>query len=641
VHFLIFGLVALAVVVMQILKGGWIFAASLPAYGILAVAGLVSWLPLRRLDLPRSALLPLIAAACFFAYMLGRTLLSPVVFIARPDLFTLLGAPIVYLAITFYVRSPKLRVWLVALLLLLGCINGVVGSLQYFKGENFMVFSLLPRADYGTRASGFFGNPNQLAGFLEVALLLGVSVAWWGRWRLWGRILIAYGALMCGAVLLITVSRGGYASVTVGLFVFIVLSFTVKNRKGRGNLPVIALAVTVLAITLAGTAYMVLKGSDVLQSRVSATTGDVPFRASLWKAAIRQFTLSPALGTGSATYLYYGRMFRDSTVQTDPIYSHNDYLQLLAEFGLLGMAGFLFFLATHLRAGWQAIRQLTLHLRNSRLAEGSNSLALSIGAISCVAAFLVHSLVDFNLHIPANALVMALVFGLLANPGSIPTSSKTGQHAPTFALPFAVRLLPPALGAWIFVVGTPLAAAAFYAHRVDRILADWRYMDKPEIAREAEKFARLGLERDPQNLELYRALGDIQFALAFLSSHLPEVREKYLAESVETYQRALALAPMDRNLVLGLAWTCDEMRRFAESEKLFQRALELDPNSSQVRSAYAGHLEMQGRIAEAVKEYERAAEMGAPSAYHALNRIRSAPKAPRTGAEDDAPKVGR
>ncbi len=631
----------IAIVVMQVLKGGWHFASSLPGYGLLAIAALLSWFPFSRIHLPEKTRLPLLAAAGFFGYIVIRTLLSPVDHIARPDLFIVLGSGIVYLTTAFYATSPRLRAWLVAALLLLGCANGLVGAIQYFKGENFMIFSEMPRADYGKRASGFFGNPNQLAGLLEVVLLLGLGLAWWGRWKLWGRLIAGYGVLMCVAALLLTGSRGGYASAMAGLFVFVLLSFTVKERKSRGNAWAIALATAVLAATLAFTAYVVIKRSDMLRTRVEAVSSDVPFRAELWKAALEQFTLSPVFGTGSATYLYYGRMFRGPAVYTDPIYSHNDYLQLLAEFGLVGFGGFLLFLGTHLRSGWLSIGELARHLRGSRLSGGSNSMALTIAGLACVAAYMVHSLVDFNLHIPSNALVMAFVFGLLANPGSIPASSKTGEHEPTFVLPFAVRLIPPALGLWILFAGLKIGYGAYYAYRTDRILSDWKFMDKIEIAREAEKLARLGLERDPKNLDLYRALGDALYALALLSDHLPEVRDHYLAESVEIYKQALALAPMDRNLVLGLCWTYDDMWRFSDSAPLYQRALELDPNSGQVRASYAAHLEAQGRIEEATQEYQRAYETGSLPAYLALDRIAKERNTQHTGAENDAPRLGR
>ena len=80
--------------------------------------------------------------------------------------------------------------------------NSLIGAIQFFKGQNFMPFDLLPRSDYGTRASGFYGCPNHLAGFLEIALLIALGLAFWGRWKLMGRMIAGYAALVCAAGLL-------------------------------------------------------------------------------------------------------------------------------------------------------------------------------------------------------------------------------------------------------------------------------------------------------------------------------------------------------------------------------------------------------------------------------------------------------
>src|SRR2546428_12884607 len=129
-------------------------------------------------------------------------------------------------------------------------------------------------------------------------------------------------------------------------------------------------------------------------------------RVDFWKAAIQQWKLQPVLGTGSGTYLFYGRQFRTDRVQPDPVYVHNDYLQLLAEYGTVGAALFVLFLTAHLRSGWKNLERLGFKRApvSSRLL--SNGMALQLGAIAAVSAYIVHSFLDFNLHIPANVLLL-------------------------------------------------------------------------------------------------------------------------------------------------------------------------------------------------------------------------------------------
>src|SRR5207237_6035523 len=88
-----------------------------------------------------------------------------------------------------------------------------------------------------------------------------------------------------------------------------------------------------------------------------------------------------------------------------------------AAYGVVGAALFLFFLIAHLQNGWRNFQRLgpkrVVVSRNFL----STSLALNLGALGSVAAYIVHSFVDFNLHIPANVLLLAFVFGILANDG--------------------------------------------------------------------------------------------------------------------------------------------------------------------------------------------------------------------------------
>jgi O-antigen ligase len=290
----------------------------------------------------------------------------------------------------------------------------LIGAFQYTKGNNFMPFEFLERGDYGIRASGFYVCPNHLAGFLEVVALMGLSVACWSRWKPWARLLVGYLSVTCVAGIMMTGSRGGYLSTAVGVVVLGTLGLVALRKQNKWLYWRVLIGNLLLAGILVFGVTQVVAKNWFVQSRASniATTQDI--RLELWKSAIEQFQLDPIWGTGSRTFLYYGRQFRPAGTIQDPIYAHNDYLQLLAEFGVVGMLGFLLFLAVHLRSGIQSFVGL-ISQRTTVSLIGSNSLALNIGALASVAAYMVHSFLDFNLHIPANSLLMAFTFGLLTD----------------------------------------------------------------------------------------------------------------------------------------------------------------------------------------------------------------------------------
>jgi hypothetical protein len=641
---LLFGLLIAAIGVVHLLVGGRHVALCLPSYGLLSVAALLSWWHVRRVEIPRRAALALAVGVVFFGYVVVRTVLSPEEYLARKDLYLVLGALIVYLLVALNITSSRFRVGIVLFLLLLASAHVAVGAIQFTKGQNFMPFSFLPRAEYGSRASGFFSYPNHLAGFLEIPLLMGMGVAFWSRWRPWAKFCVGYFIAVCVAGIVMSGSRGGYISSLAGLLVFGVLSLLVVSKRIQKHSTYIMVGGALLAVILAWSIQRGIKQDVALGERVKSAVVADSNRVLLWKAAIKQFESHPVFGTGSGIYLYYGRQFRPLGVQADPVYAHNDYVQFLAEYGIVGAIGLLAFLACHIRGGWRAFGN-KISRESQTLGVGSNSLALSTGALSATAACMVHSFVDFNLHSPANALVMAFVFGVLANPGGeIKVSSKEKKGG--FRLGRQFRLVTPVLGLCMLVLAMPKLPAEIYAERARRVLSDGQYLISPDMAQTVENYALLGLQYDLRNPELYYYLGEAGIAEAGMAADPVERTKKY-SESVDAYRKAVELAQRDTRLLLCLATSLDALQRFGEAAPLYVRVLETDPKSIYGWWAYGMHLELQQNLDEAEAAYRRSYElgggplMGGSAAAIALDRIaelrKKQPPAQAPGALDLTP----
>ena len=176
-------LALLGIISMALMVSGLRLVYLIPVYGVLALSAVLSWSPKRHAGLSVRIVPCLIATAVFFGYILCRIVFSPVEYIARPDLFMVLGGLIIYLITALCATSPVSRVVFTTMFLLLACAQTFVGAIQFSKGNNFSPFDFLPRSDYGARASGFYGCPNHLAGFLEIVLFMSLSLAFWSRWR--------------------------------------------------------------------------------------------------------------------------------------------------------------------------------------------------------------------------------------------------------------------------------------------------------------------------------------------------------------------------------------------------------------------------------------------------------------------------
>ena len=570
-------LLATALAAIQVLIGGTRLLFSLPAYGLVALIGLLAIFSLRR-PRPEPNQVCFASAALFFGYVLIRALLSPVDYVARPDIYSVLAGLIVYFFVACLLTDAKRRMWLLFFLLALALVHVLIGAIQFRGGNNFMPISFLQRYDYGRRASGFYVCPNHLAGLLEVLGVFGLSIVCWSRWPTWAKLLVAYAAGVCYLGIALTGSRGGYLSTATSLVVFGALSLMILRHTSTrlfwtfGGLALIAAAI------IGVTSVFLIHKSDYLISRTQNMFDTADVRVELWHAAVDQWKLRPWLGTGSGTYLYYGRMFRTERMQQDPIEVHNDYLHLLAEYGLAGGVLFALFLAAHLHNGWRNFQRLgpkRVAIAHHLL---SNSLALYLGAIGAVAAYMVHSFLDFNLHIPANVLLLAFVFGVLANAGI--------QRAPELPAPsvsiLAWRLIIPMMGVILAIQCVRLLPGEYFAERARTAQRD----NHPDAA---IVFASRGLATEHGNPYLYQYLASAQLTRCDSISD-SQGRASCYEKGIGSFEKARALAPQDRSFLMPLAFTYDAVGRFAEAEWIFDEAKRWDPRSASIQEAYKYHL---------------------------------------------------
>jgi tetratricopeptide (TPR) repeat protein len=280
------------------------------------------------------------------------------------------------------------------------------------------------------------------------------------------------------------------------------------------------------------------------------------------------------------------------------------------------MLGFLLFLAAHLRSGIQSFKGL-ISQRTTVSLIGSNSLALNIGALASVAAYMVHSFLDFNLHIPANTLLMAFTFGLLTDSSREVVAHGTDNNRYRTLLNGLLRLSLLGLAIWMTVAGLSKIPEEFYA---DRALQALRESDYPN----ADWNADLGLDRTSRNPFLFYYKGEAQAGMAETAG--PGERERLHEQAIGNFRKALELFPQEENFVLSLGWSLDALKRFDESEPVFLRALELDPRSAQMMFHYAAHLHLTGRRAEAEALYKKAEAGGSQSATYGLQRLKEEDK---------------
>lgn len=233
-------------------------------------------------------------------------------------------------------------------------------------------------------------------------------------------------------------SRAGGAALLFGTIVF--FSLTLKPGWLRTTFCALTLLYAAAIVVLTLAMYGAFGGLErafpvALQPRIAALMSDG--RTVAARVAFRMFTASPLLGSGLSTF---GELFT-RFLRGDALlgYAHNDYAQWLAETGLLGFG----IAATIL---WRLSRSFW----NFLLTDHGPDHTLAAGAWAGLAGLGIHSAFDWNLHIPANALLACIVAGM-----AIASGEKTTA---TLGNPKARK--PPALARW---PGLALATACVIA----------------------------------------------------------------------------------------------------------------------------------------------------------------------------------
>ena len=345
--------------------------------------------------------------------------------------------------------------------------------------------------------------------------------------------------------------------------------------------------------------------------RLGKATQDV--RVYNWLATLDQFKLSPVVGTGAGTHLYYGRLFRRPQIQADPVHAHSDYLEMLAEYGLIGELLALLFLGTHLYNGIWTAREITLRrLCNSLTSARSDSLALTVGAVVAVIALAAHSVVDFNMHIPGNALLFAFLFGILANPGLERSQSDTERFSRGMLVRGGLCLLGVVLltGVGLKYKGEKLAEQARVALRN----TDYKVCIEKALG---------SIAADASNPNAYFYLGEA-YRVSALGVRVPALRVALFEKAAGAYRAGLERFPQDENLMVRLGQALDGARRFDEAETFYVQAIHSDPNLGVLYAYYSSHLKLTGQGDAAKKSLDKARQLRVSKAHTlGMDEVRS------------------
>lgn len=321
------------------------------------------------------------------------------------------------------VRTKKQVVIFVWVMLLSAIFQSFYGLAELLGGTE-RIFGY-KKVYYVGSATGTYINRNHFSGFLEMIFPISIGyllaranffamkrggslkekIVWFSQERLQKAIVFGLISVIIGLGIFLSRSR-------TGIFIFFATIFLMaialsvaggKRTENQAKLQREKRASKIIrTVTLVILFSVILIGIRPIIERFSWASIERERRPIYFKNTMELIKSFPLNGSGLGTYIYAYPMFEKKYQPGLLDHAHNDYLELLAESGMVGGASLILFAfgaAGYLFERWSK--------RHDYFVRG-----VVLGCLGGIVALLIHSLTDFNLHIPANAVYFVTLFAL-------------------------------------------------------------------------------------------------------------------------------------------------------------------------------------------------------------------------------------
>ena len=444
----------------------------------------------------------------------------------------------------------------------------VIGAAEALYGlaEAIAAFDQIDR-EPGRLATGTFVNRNHFAGLLNMTLGLALGALYIGFDRRRRRDrgsseafawtwLVVLGCAALGLAVFLSLSRTA-SLILLAMLVFVFLLLQLRGRRRRRQALPARVALLLLVATLGlGSAY----GIGTLLARFE--TLDEAHRPQVYRETLQLIADHPWTGVGPGMYGYRFRAYQTVNLAKQYSQAHNDFLQVAAEWGVPMALVFWGFVL------WVFQRSVRLFLSNaSPWRQG-----IGLGCAAAILSILLHSMVDFNLQIPANLLFFSTILGL---------ALAAEPPRPSAVRPRAVRV--PAWLTPVLLLGLlPLALIAAAWRIVPRYIATQIAFGTTETAR-----LELAAEWDPEN-------PDYPYLLGRYYRDVPGLRDLETARFHS--ERAAQLAPWGWRAHWQLAQLYELLGDRPKAEEALRRTTELNPRDPKMQWRLANHYVRTGEL---------------------------------------------
>ena len=319
---------------------------------------------------------------------------------------------VIFCLMLLLVRSRRRLQLLAYTLVYAGLVQALYAATMHLAGVEYVLF-IKKYVNIG-HATGTFINRNHLSFYLVMCLSVGIGLliaqlggsgasTWRQRLRSFIHLLFSakmrlrlYLAVMVVALVL-THSRMGNTAFFASLMIAGAIGLALSRHATRSTMILLA-SLIIIDIFIVGTWF----GVDKVAKRLSETTFAASSRDEVNVYGLEQLGDYPGVGSGTGSFYPVFPRYRQEDVGGFYDHAHNEYLEFATDTGILGL-GILGLAVIYTLA----ISIIAQYRRRDPLMRG-----MSFAAIMGIMAMLIHSGVEFVLHIPVNAVMVMVLMGL-------------------------------------------------------------------------------------------------------------------------------------------------------------------------------------------------------------------------------------
>ncbi len=303
--------------------------------------------------------------------------------------------------------------WVAYTLVFSGLFQAVYGSVMVLEGWEYGFFH---EKVYNRKlATGTFINRNHLAGYLEMCLSVGIGLLiaqlgkgsssdhWRQRirtlfnWILSKKMRLRLYLVFMVIALVMTRSRMGNTAFFASLMIAGIIALILSRHANRATV-ILLVSLIIIDIFIVGTWF----GLEKVKQRIEQTTFASETRDEVDIDTLPYWQNYFWIGSGLGTFYTVFPRYRGADLQKYYEHAHNDYLEFAVETGIVGLILLGLFIFLTLR-----VVLIAQYRRHNALSRG-----IAFSVTMAIIALLIHSTVDFNLQIPANAATFMLILAL-------------------------------------------------------------------------------------------------------------------------------------------------------------------------------------------------------------------------------------